>query len=816
MVHGAVFGVSFATLAFEVLLARLFAISQWHHLSFMVISIALFGFAASGSFLSRMDLQRWAPAARASDSTPIAVFSLLCSASMLLAFAGLVHLPLDYFRLALEPVQWLYLLAVYLLLALPFFFAGAVIALAYVLRPQQPGHVYFASMTGSALGAAAPVALLAPVGEVAMVALSALVPLAAVLWGAPAVLRKQRPSKRFGRRRLALALIWGMTCAVAAWFLTPEASERLQPRSSEYKMLSQVLQFPETRVLESIAGIRGRIEHVHSPHLRFAPGLSLKYTDPLPPADALFIDRDQPFFLYDPKPGGDPGFAPFTLSFLGYELLDSPGRVLLIMGNGGLAVGCAQASGARQVRIVQPDPNLAERIARHYGFAQVERATPRAFLARTTDEFDLIHLESWGSSLPGADALHQDHLLTVEGLTACLRRLDERGGLVVTRRLLLPPSASLRLWASMREALTRIGEREPERCMAMLRNWDTMVLLATRGPIPDPQRILEFARRLNFDVLHLHGAAETDANRFNVFDEPYHFREIRRLENAVRAATPREFFSAYLLDVEPRTDLQPFPASHLKWDRVGELYRSLGSRLPAFFLSGEVMVAVVFIEALAVAGVLLLLPALPGSDRGRIGGRYQVLYFFGIGAGFILAELFFIHVGTFLLGDPVISLAVVLSALLVSSGAGGLWAQRRGPAAMPAALLAAAGALLLAGAGLWLCSQQLLALPEFWRYAALAAGTMIPGFALGAPFPLGMRFLLQRPAERAFAWAVNGSASVLASVAAAQIAVSAGLHWILGAALAGYALAFWSALCMTGRRRIRPDRPGPESGSIAA
>ncbi len=125
MVHGAVFGVSFATLAFEVLLARLFAISQWHHLSFMVISIALFGFAASGSFLSRMDLKRWAPAARASDSTPIAVFSLL---------------------------------------ALPFFFAGAVIALAYVLRPQQPGHVYFASMTGSALGATAPVAMLALIG----------------------------------------------------------------------------------------------------------------------------------------------------------------------------------------------------------------------------------------------------------------------------------------------------------------------------------------------------------------------------------------------------------------------------------------------------------------------------------------------------------------------------------------------------------------------------------------------------------------------------------------------------------------------------
>ena len=37
----AIFLVSFATLAFEVLLTRVFAIGQWNHLSFMVISIAL-------------------------------------------------------------------------------------------------------------------------------------------------------------------------------------------------------------------------------------------------------------------------------------------------------------------------------------------------------------------------------------------------------------------------------------------------------------------------------------------------------------------------------------------------------------------------------------------------------------------------------------------------------------------------------------------------------------------------------------------------------------------------------------------------------
>ena len=48
----AVFLLSLSTLAYEVLLARVFSITQWNHLSFMVIAIALFGFALGGTFLS--------------------------------------------------------------------------------------------------------------------------------------------------------------------------------------------------------------------------------------------------------------------------------------------------------------------------------------------------------------------------------------------------------------------------------------------------------------------------------------------------------------------------------------------------------------------------------------------------------------------------------------------------------------------------------------------------------------------------------------------------------------------------------------------
>lgn len=44
--------VSTATLCFEINLTRLFSVGQFYHFAFMVVSIALLGFCASGTFLA--------------------------------------------------------------------------------------------------------------------------------------------------------------------------------------------------------------------------------------------------------------------------------------------------------------------------------------------------------------------------------------------------------------------------------------------------------------------------------------------------------------------------------------------------------------------------------------------------------------------------------------------------------------------------------------------------------------------------------------------------------------------------------------------
>jgi len=104
-----VFFLSLSSISFEVLLTRIFAISQWNHLSFIVISIALFGFALSGTFLSIIDTKDKEWINKFSHKGPLFAIVCLYSLTAVLSLIIVNSVPLDYFRLPLEPVQSIFL-----------------------------------------------------------------------------------------------------------------------------------------------------------------------------------------------------------------------------------------------------------------------------------------------------------------------------------------------------------------------------------------------------------------------------------------------------------------------------------------------------------------------------------------------------------------------------------------------------------------------------------------------------------------------------------------------------------------------------------
>jgi hypothetical protein len=791
MIFSAVFLIGFSTLAFEVLLTRIFSIGQWNHLSFMVISIALFGFAASGTFLSIYNARRGRRPHSFSIRKTTAILIVLYTATTILAFIALNNLPLDYFRLPVEPIQSVYLLIAFIILALPFFFSGLIVAVAYTRLPEKTGLIYFATMCGSAGGAIFPGLLLPFFSEGQLVVFCAIIPLILMPVSLGNLQTGQTASASQRSTQLALALIGMAIIFGSVYLVTPYGDWLIRVKPSPYKALSQILQFPETRIEQTFNNIRGRTDRVTSPYIRFAPGLSLRYPEAITPQEATFRDGDHQLVLY---PYGSPDstrFSTFTLSYSGYDIHPGAQKALVVLQGGGTAIPCVLSAKIQNVTLVVENPPQAEILSRHYG-AKVVSQPPRAFISQAPQQFDIIHLENWGTSIPGSAALDQEHLYTTDAFLDYLKHLTPHGRVIISRRLLLPPADCLRLWASAYEGLKLMGARNPADHLAILRNWDTFTLLVFKQPLQSTTRLEKFAENLNFDIVFLRHITSDQANRFNKFDAPYHFIEVNRLAAAYREGQEKAYFKSYLLDIKPQSDNRPFPGRYLKWPKVKSLYQTLGSRLYALLMSGEIVVLVVFIEALVISGFLLFLPFIFVRRRQRKTSISQVLYFFGVGAGFMFIEMFFIKKYILLFGDPVISFTVVVAGVLIFSSFGGAWAQKKDSSVLKKTLPILIAILFLAFFALDPLMGYLLGFGEVWQYGGAVLILFPIGFLMGLPFTLGMRDMLSSATQRAYAWSANGCASVLTAVVSAQMALIFGISSILGCAIAAYLVVIFS------------------------
>jgi hypothetical protein len=283
MLFVAVFLLSLSSLSFEVLLTRIFSISQWHHLTFMVLSIALFGFAASGSVSSILGAHKRNWQNRYTSPDALLLQSTFYAIGVIGAFIGLNRLPLDYFKIPVEPIQVFYLALAYLLLTLPFFLTGFVISLSFSRIGTKAGLIYFATMAGSACGAVLP---MGGVGftdiGILIIGIATLPVIGLLICLLPPIGWYRQLSPTDGGlkpSRLILLLALVVAVPVGAFFRSPDI---FRIRASDYKALSQLLQFPETHVKKSVHGIRGRFDVIDSQYNRFAPGLSLTFTTPLP------------------------------------------------------------------------------------------------------------------------------------------------------------------------------------------------------------------------------------------------------------------------------------------------------------------------------------------------------------------------------------------------------------------------------------------------------------------------------------------------------------------------------------------------------
>jgi hypothetical protein len=169
----------------------------------------------------------------------------------------------------------------------------------------------------------------------------------------------------------------------------------------------------------------------------------------------------------------------------------------------------------------------------------------------------------------------------------------------------------------------------------------------------------------------------------------------------------------------------------------------------------------------------------------------MLLYFGLLGLGFLFVEIPLMQRFILFLGQPIYAFTVVLASILLFSGVGSLASSRFSTHHTLPLLVVA---ILVYPLGLPLLFQALLGAPMLLRLLATGLCLAPLGFLMGIPFPGGLECFRHRaPRLIPWAWAVNGCTSVLASILATMLALSAGFSWVLVAAAFAYAGA-WAAL----------------------
>ena len=795
--------VSAGAIGFEIALTRFFAVALWSEYGYWVISIAMAGFAFSGVALAlgRSVLVRHGEA----------LLAFLPAALVAVGAIGFAFAAINPFNpLALQnPVTWageLWHIGGYYAALLPFFFlAGLFVSLCFVLRPDRIGAVYAADLAGAGAGAAGLMVLMFALPPFRLVA--ALLPVLAAAGLAA-------PAGRFRRAGMVLAPVV-LIAAEALLFLGPQA------QVSQYKPIYAPSHTPGARVLARVFRPSGAYDLLDD----FTERLDTDLSDdagmlhvPGPPRSlGLYRDGGRIAALPGLGKGWNAAYAPAALGALPYRLLTAP-RVLLVGGGGGFRIAAARALGARRITVLEPEPVLLGALRDGLGPAPAWPADSRARIrglsplvalrsgALRGARYDLIDI--------AADFLHaapdDEAAFTAEALAADLALLRPGGILSVPVSIRDFPVYALRVLANARRALHLAGIRDAgSHVLAYRSAWTVRVLISRqRFDAARIARARAFCDRRSFDVSWYPGI-DVAAARANIYNDlpPVSFAAgtvraggpddaIADEAGAVLAGRPTP--SAATFSLAPMTMDRPFFFAALRLADLPTLLRRL-EVLPQPEIAALVNLAVLA-QAAAIALAVLAVPlfapwvrlgeAAEGrGSAGRVGLIRVALFFPALGLGFLFIEIYLIAEASLSLNDRATAFALVLSLMLIASGAGALLSGRFAGRAL--AVAGAAIAVWTLGALVWL--QPLLLATLAWPWAGragLLAAVILPvGFALGLPFPLGLARLADRGRLLPWAWGLNGAFSVLATPLATLVAREAGYSRVLFAALLLYGVA---------------------------
>lgn len=788
--------VSVATLSCEIAFTRIFSISLWYHFAFMVISIAMLGIAASGTFVSLY------PDSKRPER--IGRYALFLSFSIILAYLISNHLLFDPIKLAWDRRQILYIGVYYLFLGIPFFFSGLIILTAMEYMPEKAGRVYFFDLVGAAIGSVFVLFILNTLDEKGSIIIISLLPL---VGGFLFSLGKK------GLTKMAIPI--AATLIIILYIFAPAI---FNVKMSPYKGMMVALQYPSAEHIDTFRGPTSRIDIIKSPVIRYAPGLSLTYMDELPAQIGIAVD------------GGDLNAVTRfsgkreTLKFIEYlpsslpYIIGENKDVLILEPKGGLPVLTAIYYFSKNIDKIENNPITLQAINKtlldfsggiydentYIGLGRTWLKTKGLY---NIIDINLTSILPWES---GSFGLTEDFRLTKEAFQDYYQHLKENGYLSMTLYFLPPARTELRLFSTIISAMEDLGIKDAYKHIFAIRSWNTVTILLKKNElsISDIGIIKIFAMERQFDLVYYPGIKQDEANIFSKLPNNNYFKIVSRIIDPLERD---KAIKEYIFDISTVTDERPFFHHSLKIKNLVETYKLAGNKWQYFMEEGY-LIPIILVQAIIISILLIILPLLLKRER-RGGNSSQALiyhtplsgdtriigvgvYFSSIGLGFMFLEIVLIQRFILYLDHPIYAVTVVISTILFSSGMGSLASQKisidkgwKGSIILPLILLGIFYSILL---------RHIISGTLHWEFASRVLSSialLAPlGFFMGMPLPLGIRYLAIGKGKEfiPWAWGINGASSVVGAIMAAMLAIGIGFNGVIFTAAILYGVAFLS------------------------
>lgn len=814
--------VSAALIGYELAVMRTFSVGSWSNFGAMVLSIALLGFGLAGTLLTflqntiKKDPEKW-----------LRNLTFMFIPAMTLAHLLAQLVPFKPILISVDFMQVVWVGVYYLIYAIPFFIGAMFINIAFTAYSKHIHQLYFWNMFGSGIGGIfilvcmyffPPEKLILPllfIGSVGGLLLS---------------IEKNEKTGKFtipiknGIKSLAAFIIAASVLLIFG-----------QINVSEYKGVSYIRKFPEYNLDHYSYSPTGEYHVYDSSYLHFAPGLSdaAALNVKKMPENAfkgLYIDGSGPIGIMRELAEEEARYIDFLPMSAPYKLKKDKPKVLIMGLGGATGVFTALYQKSEDVHVVESNPALINIIRDIPVISQfngnilnddrvtLKQSESRSYCVSTDEKYDILEIsliDSVGYAQAEPYPIHENYTYTVEAISDYMHALKDDGILSLTTwdKLKIPRNVP-KLLTTVVESLKKQGVENPGNRVFIFNLFlSTATVLVKNSDFTDDEitTLRKFCRRRSFKVSYYPGMTEIDED-FSEILKQYKIKfGILPMEkdDFAKAIYPRtiyhhtmfwllngkeqDLYDQYVFNIRPATDNRPYYTAYLKPENITQFaaqIEDIPEEWGYLLLLGTLFQSIIF-------GILIILIPLFGKReelfKGKKGTGGIIVYYACLGLAYMMIEIFLIQRLVHFLGDPIFSVSVVITSMLIISGLGSLFSKRFSENRSKGVRFAVIGIALTILFYIFFLTpviDGLIGLPFFVK-ALIAILCIAPAaFFMGMPFPSGLSSLGEnRPGLLPWAFGMNGALSVTGSNIAKLISISSGFSIVLILAMGLYILA---------------------------